>query len=89
MISDQNMYRQSLLTQVCEQNHIFIKVRHSRTTSSNNIMRFGEEDSELKADSCSIEKHYFKFKDNANITFYFFANTMIMSKMNIDHTNCT
>ena len=72
-----------------DQNYIFIKVRHSRTTPTNNIMRYGNEDSEFKADIRYIEKHYFKFKENRNITFYFFGKNMIMSKVKIDHTNCT
>ena len=49
------------IKKICIQNTIFIKVRHSRTSSTKNITCYGSEDAESKADMCCIEKHHFKF----------------------------
>ena len=62
------------IKRICEQNNIFIKIRHERTTSKNNFSIYGNEDSIFKADICCISKHYFKFIENTNITSYFLKN---------------
>lgn len=66
----------SLMTikKVCEKNNIFIKIRLSRETSHAQLVRYGKEDSEFKADICCLDKHYFKYIEQTGVTSYYIKN---------------
>ena len=64
----------TIIKKICDKNNIYIKIRTDRENTKANIIEYGSKESKLKAEMCLIEKHYFKYIENTNITTYFLKN---------------
>lgn len=64
----------TIIKKICDSNNIYIKIRTDRENTKANIIEYGSKDSLLQAELCLIEKHYFKYIENTNITSYFLKN---------------